>query len=221
MSVKSTLSEVLDREFAEDLCAMSAIYHERQEAEDESKWDIALRVNDMWSEHKNLTREEMTDGFLQVVKVFPTRDDYNAECSRVLNIGRKRKLFSDSGETLKVWCNVVATFEEFLKRVPNADEYIDGFSFDHLRKAKRIYDNEKAPSPLHALDWATKNNASADEMQRHFMPASTPNEYEKATGDIDKMLTKDYWKWLKPEQMKEVLSLVKRIREIVSSAPQK
>lgn len=201
MSVKSTLSEVLDPEFVKDLQGMSKLFYDRQALADESKWTIAAAVLDMWDEHKSQ---------------FQNLDEYYAECSRVMNLGRKRVLFSSSGETLKVYCNVRATYNRFIDRVEDAEKFLDLLSFDHLRRARQVYLNEKAPSPFDALAWAVENSASAEEMQEHFLPKVTPNEYEKATGDIDKMLTKDYWKWLKPDKVKRVIELVAEIRKVIA-----
>jgi len=206
MNVKSTLSEVLDPEFVQDLQGMSKLFYDRQALADESKWTIAAAVLDMWDEHKSQ---------------FQNLDEYYAECSRVMNLGRKRVLFSSSGETLKVFCNVRATYNRFIDKVEDAEKFLDLLSFDHMRRARHVYMEEKVSSPFEALAWAATNQASAEEMQYHFMPKVVPDEYTEATSRIDKMLTKDYWKWLKPEQLKEVLSLVKRIQEIVSAAPQK
>ena len=200
-SVKSTLSEVLDPEFVKDLQGMSKLFYDRQALADESKWTIAAAVLEMWDEHKSL---------------FDSLDDYYAECSRVLNLGRKRVLFSSSGETLKVYCNVRATYNRFLDRVEDAEKFLDLLSFDHMRRARHVYMQEKAASPFEALVWAVENSASAEEMQEHFLPKVAPNEYEKATGDIDKMLTTDYWKWLKPEKIKRIISLVAEIRKVIA-----
>lgn len=202
MTVKSTLSTVLDPDFTTELVGMSATYHDRQAILDESKWVIAASVNDWWGEHKSQ---------------FSSRDEYFAECSRVMNIGRKRKLFSDSGETLKVFCNVRSTYDRFTEQVEEADKFLDLLSFDHLRKARSLYMKELVRAPFDALVWALENRASADEMQYHFDPPLTEHPADATNGKLEAMLTKDYWQWLKsPTTVKRIIELVREIQKMIA-----
>ncbi len=201
----SAVSEVLDPELVKDLVSMSAAYHDNQAAADDDKWEIASRVLDLWDEHKSL---------------FATREDYYAECSRVMNIGKKRKMFSDSGETLKVWCQVKSTYSALETTVDKASEFLDLLSFDHLRTAKTLYNLEKVKSPFDALKWCLgeEGKKAVEEMRYHFNPPAIPDEYETAKTRIDSMLNKDFWKWLKPDKVKRVIELVNEIQEIIREA---
>lgn len=200
--VKSTFSEVLDPELIEDLVGMSATYHDNQKAVDDNKWDIAARVNDKWSEHATIFRR--------------SKEGYYAECSRVMNIGKKRKLFADSGETLKVWCNVRESYEAFETDVKRADELLDLLSFDHLRRARSLARRDKVTDPFTALKWALENEASAEEMQYHFDPMLPIHPYDDAKGRVTKWLDKSYWSWLKSAQTaKRIIELVKEIERLI------
>lgn len=150
------ISETLDPTLILDLQGLSRIHSENQDAADDNKWDIAGQVNDAWDEHS---------------KIFPTKMHYYCECSRVLNVNRKRKYFSDSGETLRRYCELRATYDTLAKTAKQGDEFIRLFTQEHLRVARSLYMNSKVKSPFEALEWCVDGNGkmrSADEMEEHF-----------------------------------------------------
>jgi len=127
---------------------------------------ISLRVNEMWDEHKNILGD---DG----EKVFNTRLDYFAECSRIANLKSNRHIFALSGETLKRWCEVVETYENLDGELRRGYELslevlLDALTFHHLYKARQLYFNGKVNSPLHALAEAMSNQWSVEEMELHY-----------------------------------------------------
>lgn len=148
-SGKVSPETMLDPELVADIQRISARINDLDYELGNEKWIIAGRVNEMWTEHKG---------------IYDNVEAYRAECSRIANAQNKRKLFSTSGETLKRWCQVRATYNEY----EHAELFLTALSFDHLAKAKSIYLSEKVKSPLVPLALAEKNNWSADEMEFHY-----------------------------------------------------
>lgn len=149
-------SETLDPLLVKDLQGLSRVHADTQDEADNTKWNIAGEVNDAWDEHS---------------KIFPTKMHYYAECSRVLNTNRTRKYFSDSGETLRRYCELRATYDPLIKTAKRGDEFLELFTMEHLRIARSLYMNGKVKSPFEALDWCVDGNGkmrSADEMEEHF-----------------------------------------------------
>lgn len=119
---------------------------------------ISRRVNEMWDEHRAM---------------FNTRLDYFAECSRIANLKSGRYIFAESGETLRRWCEVVATYESLDGELTRGyelsiEDLLDALTFNHLYKARKLYLNGKVKSPLYALAEAMSNKWSAEDMEFHF-----------------------------------------------------
>lgn len=154
------------------------------------KWNIAGRVNGDWSEHKNLT-------YLPVkgeppVRIFPTHAEYYAECSRVANTVNRRRVFGESGQTLRRWCEMRAAYGD----EPNAAELLDKLSFDHLFKANKLYTDSLVKNAMTALKLALQNGWSADEMDFHYR--NNAKELNKsfvarALGFFDKLIKQLNW----------------------------
>jgi len=193
-------SIVLDPEFTAEIRATAAHYDDNLENADNDKWNMARLVNEMWPEHKG---------------TFETKLDYLAECSRVANIGLRHKRFSDSGETLRRWCEVQATYSAFAETVKDADKFLDLLSFDHLARAKSLYLKEKVKSPFLALKTAIIEKYTAEEMQYHYDPPTKPNEWDVMQDRVQAMKSKDFWKLKSPDNIKRVLVLVDEIEKIV------
>ena len=210
-------SVVLDPEFTAELRAMSKNYDDNQSNADDDQWNIARKVNEMWQEHKNLTHEVIEDDERVIKKIFPSKTEYYMECSRVANIGLKIKRFSDSGETLRRWCEVVGTYETFVGRVDDGEKFLLLLSFDHLYKAKTLYLNSKVKSPFDALIKAVQEKYTADEMQYHFDPPLPPDEYKDMLGRLDVLQDKSKWSWLKnPQVIKDILFHAAEIRRLIA-----
>ena len=195
-----TASVVLAREFCDELSAMAQNYSDNQYNADSDKWNIARLVNEGWEEHK---------------VHFETKLDYLAECSRVANRGLRHKRFSDSGETLRRWCEVQATYSAFTEKVQDADKFLDLLSFDHLSRAKRLYLNGKVKSPFLALSTAMTEKYTAEEMQFHFDPPIKPDEWDVMRDRVEAMKSKDFWKLKHPENVKRVMEHVQAIDAIL------
>jgi hypothetical protein len=172
-------------------------------------WNLARTVNDQWAEHKGLVK----DG----EKVFPTKLDYLAEVSRVCNFGLKRKRFTDTGETLRRWCETVAVYETLADTVKRADEFLDLLTFDHLWRAKRLYKKGKVKSPFLALSYAmTDGRKTAEEMEFHFDPPAHPDEWEVMRDRVEAMQDKSFWKLKSAESVSKVLYHVAEIRKVIA-----
>lgn len=202
MTSAPPVSEVLDPYLCADLQKMAEQYSDNQSNADDDKWSIARRVNEDWDEHKGR---------------FDTRLDYYAECSRVMNArsGRKKKLFSDSGQTLRRWCEVQATYESLSTNVKDGDKFLDLLSFDHLYQAKVLYGKGKVKSPFEALAEAIKSDFTADEMSRHFDPLQHPDEWEVMQERVQAMKSPDFWKLKDPQRVKQVLFHVSQIEMLL------
>ena len=178
MTKKVEATNYLDPEFVKELKAAAGYYDKNQELADDDKWNIATLVNEMWPEHKTMTY----DGFTTEL-VYPTKEDFFIACSFQANEGLKKPRFSASGETLRRWCEVQATYATF----PNANLLLEALSFDHMRLAKQLAYHEKVASPVLALATAQKEGWTATEMKEHYDPPQVVNIYDKFTGWIDSL----------------------------------
>lgn len=190
----------LDPEFVTELQAMANLHSDNQASADDDKWNIARKVNEMYGEHKS---------------IFPTRLEYYIECTRVINLTKRRKYLSDSGETLRRWCETVATYTPFESEVERGRDFLDILTFDHLYKAKRLYLKEKVKSPFLALAEAARQNFTADEMQYHFDPPTKPDEWDVMTERVQAMKTKEFWKVKHPQNAKRIIEHVNQIEAIL------
>lgn len=134
--------------------------------ETQIKWIIADKVNDMWGEHQS---------------IFGNKDEYMAECSRVMNEKSKIKLFGESGQTLRKWCQVQLAFSAFAE----SEELLSKTSFAHLEVAKSASLAGKVDTPVDAVMLALQNKWSADDLRFHYF-----NDPKHVTVDAKNMLTK-------------------------------
>lgn len=190
---------ILDPEFLAEFQAVARLYDDGQSQSDDSKWNIARLVNEMWDEHK---------------PQFPTKDDYYVECSKQANAAIRRKRFSDSGETLRRWCEVQATYANFKE----ADLFLSELSFDHLYRAKRLSNKGKVSVPVLALAEAVKRKWNAEEMQFHYDPPVTPNSYDAMKGRLDAIANIKSYEFLKSAENKEAcVNHAKEIQRIINA----
>lgn len=137
------------------------IYEETQ-----IKWIVADKVNDMWSEHQG---------------IFGNKDEYLAECSRVMNERTRIKMFGESGQTLRKWCQVQLAFSAFAESA----ELLSQTSFAHMEVAKSASIAGKVDSPVEAVAMAITNKWSADDLRFHFF-----NDPKSVQVDAKNILTK-------------------------------
>ena len=195
---------LIDPELITDLQDLTTKYAEAQQSADKIKWQIAQKVNDGYSEHKGIFAGD--------------KIAYYVECSRVANDGLAIKIFGESGQTLRRWCEVQAAYENF----PQAELLLEETSFKHLSIAKRAAKQEKAESPIAAMDWALAMGASADDMQEHYFPSIAPHPYDKLKDTLEWMTTKDAWQFIKnTERRDECIFYTNVIRKIVATELEK
>lgn len=207
MTDKKVDSTPLDPELVKDIQGNSAIYDASQRQADDCKWNIARRVNEDWEEHKTLVDE---NGEL----FFADKDVYYAECSRVANIGLKHPRFAASGQTLRRWCEVEATYRRF----EHADKFLDALSFEHLRMAKSLAFNGKVKNPVLALAEAVKNKWTAKEMDYHYDPPTIIHPYDAMKERLAVMSNYKSWEFLKSvENKKACIYHAEEIRKIVEA----
>lgn len=193
------VSEVLDPEFCTELQANAKAYDATQENADNSKWTIAKTVNDMWAEHKGQ---------------FADKRQYYEECSRVANIGLKKKRFSDSGETLRRWCEVQVFYAPF----SFADKLLDVYTFAHLIEVKRLVSHGKVKSVTEALHEAAVNTWTSDELREHYDPPQKPHPYELVQGRLAGLQNVADYPFLKdPIKAKRCAELASEIAAIIRS----
>ena len=196
-------SETLDPLLVADLQGLSRIHADTQDSADDTKWNIAGQVNDAWEEHE---------------KIFPTKMHYYAECSRVLNEYRKRIYFSVSGETLRRYCELRATYDTLAKKVEHGEEFIQLYTMEHLRVARSLYMNGKVKSPFEALEWCVDGNGkmrSADEMEEYF-DTNRNSTKSSFVNFLSKFLEKQLPKLKLPERSNErAKELIKELMELL------
>ena len=178
---------LIDPELITDLQDLTTKYAEAQQSADKIKWQIAQKVNDGYSEHKGIFAGD--------------KITYYVECSRVANDGLAIKIFGESGQTLRRWCEVQATYENF----PQAELLLEETSFKHLSIAKRAAYHEKANSPIEAMKWALDHHAAAEDMEYHYFPPTKSTEYDVIDGSITHMLNPKNWEWIKSADVKDTI----------------
>ena len=193
--VKSTN---LDPEFVHFLREKTGWYLEAMGYADSAKWEIAKQVNDMWPEHAGMFSGD--------------KKSFYVECSRVANDGLSVRIFGESGETLRRWCDVAATYEN----MPNAETFLDALSFDHLEKARKLARDGRIQAPDHALAVAINEGLSADDMKERFDPSSAPHPYDVISGHLAYMADRSHWEFIKSADVRDaVMAHVKGIEYIV------
>lgn len=195
--VNPPISVLLDPKFCAELQDDALALDDTLGKADDSQWTIARKVNDLWSEHKGL---------------FATKSDYLAECSRVANLNTKRKRLSESGETLRRWCETDATYAAFT----NCNEFKEVLSFDHFYRAKRLYKNGKVKAPIYALAFAIDKSLPAEDMEAHFDPPTVPSVFDKVMGYIAGLLDKRNMEIIKSKDDRDrAYGLARELDEIV------
>lgn len=191
-------SPILDPYFTAKLQDLTSQYAEQQQAVDNTKWRIAQEVNDNYSEHRAIFAGD--------------KEMYYIECSRIANDGLSVRIFGESGETLRRWAEVAATYEN----MPNAETFLEALSFDHLEKARKLARDGRIQAPDHALAVAVNEGLSADDMKERFDPSSAPHPYDVISGHLAYMADRSHWEFIKSADVLDaVLSHVKGIEYIV------
>ena len=122
------------------------------------------------------------------------------------------RIFGESGETLRRWAEVAATYEN----MPNAETFLEALSFDHLEKARKLARDGRIQAPDHALAVAVNEGLSADDMKERFDPSSAPHPYDVISGHLAYMADRSHWEFIKSAEAKDaVLALVDEIDTIV------
>lgn len=195
----------LDPELIDDLFKFAERYGNLDYELGNEKWNIAGRVNEMWDEHKRL-RDENGEAYFQNL------DEYRAECSRLCNLKAKRYLFSESGETLRRWCEVRATYDNF----EHAELFLSELSFDHLYKARSIYMSGAVKSPLLPLAEASKRGWSAEDMEYHYKK-NPPSVAASFLNTLKNFVEKKLERLELPKERRErVMKLVDELRKELS-----
>jgi hypothetical protein len=191
-------STKLDPTFTEELHNLTARFVYQQHAVDSTKWVIAGMVNDMWPEHAGIFSGN--------------KQEFYIECSRVANDGLSVRIFGESGETLRRWCDVAATYEN----MPTAETFLDALSFDHLEKARKLARDGRIQAPDHALAVAVNEGLSADDMKERFDPSDAPHPYDVISGHLAYMADRSHWEFIKSADVRDaVLSHVTAIDTMV------
>ena len=174
-----------------------------QRKADGHKWDLAERVNSEYPEY---------------MYMFPTKLDYFAAMSQAINTQLSIGAFSESGQTLRFYCELQAT----LGNIPNIKELLEASSIDHLRRAKRlaadnkiITDSGQLAGADYAVAKAIEKKFSAEDMENYFDPKQATTEYDKWSGAMLTLLDMDNYQWIQSAVVKERIFIkVKEIENI-------
>ncbi len=188
----------LDGDFRHTIKNYSYQYAANQRKADNTKWLLAKDVNEWWPEHAGIFSGD--------------KKSYYAEVSRVANSCHSVNILGESGETLRRWCDVAATYEN----MPNAETFLDALSFDHLEKARKLARDGRIQAPDHALAVAVNEGLSADDMKERFDPSSAPHPYDVISGHLAYMADRSHWEFIKSADVRDaVMAHVKGIEYIV------
>jgi hypothetical protein len=193
-SRKIESTNYLDPTFTAELCKMAKDFDATQAELDNITWAIAEKVNSMWDEHKTLTYA------MSAELVFQSKQEFYVACSYQANQGLKHKRFCDSGETMRLWCELVETYSAF----EHAERFLDALSLDHLRRAKstsrRMEKTGKAIPPVVMLAEAVKNQWTAREMQENYLPNDAIPPYDAMKARLLVMTDRRYYPFLKKRE---------------------
>lgn len=192
-------SEILRPEFSCQLKNEARKYRLIAKAKSKKEWHFAGIVNAEW---KNLDTD---------IKDEITRDQFNAECSRVINDGLDFPIVTDTGETLRRWCNVADTYEN----MPGLEAFQAALSFDHFYRARWLANQNLVSVPVFALAKAVEMRYTSEEMILHFKPNEITHDYDKANGYFSGLCNLRF-EWIKDKADRdEILVHVKKANEIM------
>ena len=170
-----------------------------QRKADGHKWDLAERVNSEYPEY---------------MYMFPTKLDYFAAMSQAINTQLSIGAFSESGQTLRFYCELQAT----LGNIPNIKRLLEASSIDHLRRAKRlaadnkiITDSGQLAGADYAIAKAIENKWSAEDMEQHFDPAEPPDPYKQFKTVLSSLLDPFTYSWISDAEV--ISKLICKARE--------
>ena len=189
MSVK--LNHIFEPAFIAEVTDLARQCQAEQRKADTHKWDLAERVNSEYPEY---------------APMFPTKLDYYAAMSQAVNNSLSIGMFTESGQTLRFYCELQAT----LGNIPNIKELLEASSIDHLRRAKRlaadnkiITDGGQIAGADYAIAKAIEKKFSAEDMENYFDPKQAPTEYDKWTGAMSVMLDFKNYEWIQSKAVQE------------------
>ncbi len=198
MSVK--LNPIFEPAFITEVTTLARQCQAEQRKADTHKWELAERVNSEWPEY---------------ISLFPTKLDYYAAMSQAVNKELSIGMFTESGQTLRFYCELQAT----LGNIPKIKALLEASSIDHLRRAKRlaadnkiITDGGQLAGADYAIAKAIEKKFSAEDMENYFDPKQAPTEYDKWTGAMSIMLDLKNYEWIKSATVKE--QIITRVKEI-------
>ena len=171
--VKVYQSDILRPEFIAELQAEARQYDIIQKAKSKKEWLFGDTVNAEWERDSDVRAEI-------------SKEEFYMECSRTINAVLPFPIVGNSGQTLRRWCNVTATFVN----VPAIAEFKETLAFDFFYEARRMSRKPEiygTDPPAVRLALAYKNKWTSDEMVYHYSPKEPAHEYDKVTSWLDQM----------------------------------
>lgn len=203
MSDKGKLSPAfLPPEFVTTLQTQARRYAALEKLKSRREWFFGELVNCEWERLESDVKAEFT------------KDRFYMLCSHLINEVTDFPIVAESGETLKRWCEVVASFQH----MPGLEIIREKLSFDHFRRARILANKGKVSVPSYALAVAATQGYTAEEMTTHFDPPEAPNEYEMVIGRLD-WLQSARFEWLDKQRRDRLSSLLQEIRKLLQQAP--
>lgn len=188
----------LPPEFVAQLQTQARRYMALEKLKSRREWYFGELANCQW--------DRLSDD----VKAEVTKDQFYAECSYLINVVSDFPIVSASGETLKRWCEVAASYRD----MPGLEIIREKLSFDHFRRARILANKGKVSVPAYALAVAATQQYTAEEMTQHFDPPQAPNEYERITGWLDGLQAARF-EWLEKDRREKLVSLLQEIRKLL------
>lgn len=198
-SGKLSQSSFLPPEFVAELQTQARRFAMLEKAKSRREWKFGETVNRAWCE------------LCQDVKAEVSKEQFYVECSYHINSVCEFPLVSASGETLRRWCEVAASFAE----VPGIEIMRETLSFDHFRQARILAGKGKVSVPVYALAVAASEGYTAEEMRTHFDPPQALDEFSRVTGWIDSLQTARF-EWLAKEKREKLTYHLSEIRKILT-----
>lgn len=191
-------------EFLANLRRAVKKYHTSARAASKHQWAIARLVIEEWERIEARYESEIN-------KLY-----FYAATSHEINAVLPFPICTESGETLRRWCEVAKSYE-------NADTFMfeSVLSFDHFRIARtlaKLPKNEMAGNvPMVILLRCAQEGWTVEEMQMHYGDGlDKPSEFDKAVGWLDSLQATKF-EWVKERSARDEIKFhLSRVREIVS-----
>jgi hypothetical protein len=178
------------------------LFNAGRKAASRHQWALARMVNLEWAYVNDKFEGEIN------------KAHFYAAISHEINAVLPFPICSDSGETLRRWCEVAASYQN-----ADTDELENLLSFDHFRVARSLAklpaNDAKNLSPMAILRKAAKEKWTVEDMKFHYGDRDSDDPIDRVRTWLEN-LKNNKFEWIKNKaDREEIEALVARIARII------